>query len=191
MTGNIYTLAIIAVPIYFIFYFVKKFVKKFPDPAIPTAIIMIPLFFFGASYDRVLFDKKIKKVQQELTFMKTYEITYWGAIIEPMTWFNKYIGFIRLTGPRDPLMAGNYHMNLYFRQDQEPMPNSMFGETYLDAHNADCENRSVKVSVVGPSGNMVMDSSQNFKMNDKDYKFYCLDDWSKYETELIKYRSKQ
>ncbi len=191
MTGNIYTLAIIAVPIYFIFYFIKKFLKKFPDPAIPTAIIMIPLFFFGASYDRILFDKKIKKVQQELTFMKTYEIGYWGAIIEPMTWFNKYIGFIRLTAPRDPTMAGNYHMNFYFRQDQDPMPNSLFGETYLNAHLADCDNKKVEVSISDENGFMRNDPSQTFKMNDKDYKFYCLDDWSKYETELIKYRSKQ
>ena len=191
MTGNIYTLAIIAVPIFYIFYFARKFIKKLPDPLIPTAIIMIPLFLFGASYDRVLFDKKVKKVQEELTFMKTYEIGYWAAIIEPMTWFNKYIGFIRLTAPRDPMMGGNYHTNLYFRQDQEPMKDSLFGETYLNAHTVDCKEKTVEVSVVGEGGYMVIDSSQNFKMSDKDYKFYCLDDWSKYESEYKKFKLKQ
>ena len=131
MTGNIYTLAIIAVPIYFFFYLVKKIIKIIPHPGIPTAVIMIPLFIFGASYDRVLFDKKIKNTQDNLSFLKTYNVTYWGAIHEPMTWFNKYIGFIRLTAPRDPMMAGNYHTNLYFRQDQEPMKDSLFGDTTM------------------------------------------------------------
>ena len=108
-----------------------------------------------------------------------------------MTWFNKYIGFIRLTAPRDPMMGGNYHMNLYFRQDQDPMANSLFGETYLNAHLVDCENKKIEVSIVDENGLMRNDPSQTFKMKDKDYKFYCLDDWSKYENELKKYKSKQ
>ena len=191
MTGNVYTLTLIAIPIYSIFYFAKKFIKKIPDPLIPTIIIMIPLFLFGASYDRILFDKKVRKVQEELTFMKTYEISYWSALIEPMTWFNNYIGFIRLTAPRDPMMGGNYHTNLYFRQDQKPMKNSLFGETYLNAHSVNCEDKTVEVSIVGKDDLMVRDPSQNFKMNDKDYEFYCLDDWSKYENEFRKFRLKQ
>ena len=188
MTGNIYTLAIIAVPIYFLFFVVRKVIKKLPDPAIPTAIIMLPLFLFGASYDRILFDKKVKDVQQALPFFKTYEVAYWGGIIEPMTWFNKYIGFIRLTTPRDPMMAGNYHFNLYYRQDQEPMPKSTFGETYIDAHLVDCDKKEVEVSTVDKKTNLMRkDPSQNFKLNDKDYKFYCLDDWSKYENDFKKF----
>lgn len=188
MTGNVYTLAIIAIPVFYIFYFAKKFIKKLPDPLLPTAIIMIPLFLFGASYDRVLFDKKVKKVQEELTFMKTYEIVYWSAIIEPMTWFNNYIGFIRLTAPRDPMMAGNYHTNLYFRQDQEPMSDALFGETYINAHLVDCDKKKIEVSIVDKNGLMRNDPSLTFEMKDKDYKFYCLDDWSKYENELKKFK---
>ena len=33
---------------------------------------------------------------------------------------------------------------------------------------------------------MRTDPSQEFKMTDEDYKFYCIDDWSKYEKELQK-----
>ena len=131
LSGNIYGLVIIAAPIYFIFGFAKKAIKKLPHPAIPTALIIIPIMIYGLSYDRILFDKKAKELL-EIPYLKTYEISYWAAVIEPMTWFNKYIGFIRLTTPRDPLMAGNYHRNFYFRQDQEPMKDSLFGETYFD-----------------------------------------------------------
>ena len=119
----------------------------------------------------------VNKVKLALPFFKTYEVAYWGGIIEPMTWFNKYIGFIRLTTPRDPMMAGNYHFNLYYRQDQEPMPKSTFGETYIDAHLVDCDKKEVEVSTVDKKTNLMRkDPSQNFKLNDKDYKFYCLDD---------------
>ena len=190
LTGNLYGLAILAAPIYFIFKYARKSIKKLPDPLIPTAIIILPLMFYGISYDRILFDKKVKKIIQ-IPYLKTYEISYWAALIEPMTWFNKYIGFVRLTTPRDPLVAGNYHRNFYFRQDQEPMEGSFFGETYFDAHLADCENRIVEVSVSDQNGLMRRDPSQEFKMTDKDYKFYCTDNWDKYEKEFQKIRLKQ
>ena len=190
LSGNLYGLAILAAPIYFIFKFARKVIKKLPDPAIPTAIIILPLMIYGMSYDRILFDKKAKELIQ-IPYLKTYEIGYWAAIVEPMTWFNKYIGFVRLTTPRDPLMGGNYHRNFYFRQDQEPMKDSLFGETYFNAHLADCGNKIVEVSLADENGLMRRDPSQEFKMTDKDYKFYCIDDWSEYEKELQKIRLKQ
>ena len=41
---------------------------------------------------------------------------------------------------------------------------------------------------VGGSGKMRMDPSQDFKMSEKDFKFYCLDDWSKFNTAYRKFR---
>ena len=62
LSGNIYGLVIIAAPIYFIFGFAKKAIKKLPHPAIPTALIIIPIMIYGLSYDRILFDKKAKEI---------------------------------------------------------------------------------------------------------------------------------
>ena len=187
MTGNIYTLAIIAVPIYFFFYLVKKIIKIIPHPGIPTAVIMIPLFIFGASYDRVLFDKKIKNTQDNFSFLKTYDVTYWGAIHEPMTWFKSYIGFIRLTTPKNPSMTDSYHTNFYFRQDSDPIENSIFGETYRDSHLVDCNTKYIEVFIPDKSGDMKIDTSKSFAMNEKDYDFYCIEDWSEYENEFKNY----
>ena len=64
-----------------------------------------------------MYDKKVKEIMEKHPYLKTYEISYWGAIYEPMTWFNDYIGFVRLVAPSEVLMGGNYHFNLYFRQD--------------------------------------------------------------------------
>ena len=188
--GNLYGLAIIAAPIYFIFVFAKKAIKKLPHPAIPTALIIIPIMIYGLSYDRILFDKKVKEILK-IPYLKVYEIGYWADLIEPMTWFNKYIGFVRLSTPRDPMMAGNYHHNFYFRQDQNPMKDSLYGETYYNAHLADCENKMVEVSIAGEDGFMRRDPAQEFNMSDEDYKFYCIDDWSKYEKEMQKIRLKK
>jgi len=187
LSSNLYGLAILAAPIYFIFKFSKKIIKKLPDPIIPTAIIIVPLLIYGLSADRILFDKKARELLK-IPYLKTYEISYWAALIEPMTWFKKHIGFVRLTTPRDPLVAGRYHRNFYFRQDQKPMKDSFFGETYFNAHNADCEEKIVEVSIAGQDGFMRIDPAQEFKMTYKDYKFYCLEDWSKYEEELRKFQ---
>ncbi|MDP7196924.1 MAG: hypothetical protein QF864_12140 [SAR202 cluster bacterium] len=190
LSGTIYGLAIIAIPIYYIFEFARKAVKKLPHPAIPTALIIIPIMIYGLSYDRILFDKKAKELLK-IPYLKTYEVGYWADFIEPMTWFNKYIGFVRLSSSRDPMMAGNYHHNFYFRQDQSPMKDSLYGETYYNAHLADCENKMVEVSIADKDGLMRRDPSQEFKMSDKDYKFYCIDDWSKYEKELQKFKDRK
>ena len=47
------------------------------------------------------------------------------------------------------------------------------------------------VSHKGAYWNAESHSDSMFKMSDKDYKFYCIDDWSKYEKELQKIRLKQ
>ena len=73
LSGNIYGLAIIAVPIYFIFGFARKAIKKLPNPAIPTALIIIPIMIYGLSYDRILFDKKAKELLK-IPYLKTYEV---------------------------------------------------------------------------------------------------------------------
>ena len=38
---------------------------------------------------------------------------------------------------------------------------------------------------------MRRDPAQEFNMSDEDYKFYCIDDWSKYEKEMQKIRLKK
>ena len=84
LSGTIYGLAIIAIPIYYIFEFARKAVKKLPHPAIPTALIIIPIMIYGLSYDRILFDKKAKELLK-IPYLKTYEVGYWADFIEPMT----------------------------------------------------------------------------------------------------------
>ena len=49
----------------------------------------------------------------------------------------------------------------------------------------------VEVSIADKDGSMRRDPSQEFKMSDKDYKFYCIDDWSKYEKELQKFKDRK
>lgn len=191
LIGNIYGWVILGAPIYFIFYLLKKYFKKLPDPWIPVAILIIPALIFGSSVDRITFDKKVRKIMKEHPYLKTYEISYWGAIYEPLTWFNNYIGYVRLVAPGEVLMGGNYHFNLYFRQDMKPMKNNSIGETYQDAHSANCEEKKIYVSIVDSEGKMRMDSSQDFKMSEKDFKFYCLDDWSKFNTAYRKFKLSQ
>ena len=186
LAGSVYGWAIIGGPIYFIFKYLRKYIKILPDPLAITAIIMIPFIIYGMSYDRILFDKKISKIQKEFDFLKTYQVSYYGDIVEPMTWFNDYIGFIRLTSPADRTV-GNYYTNFYFRIDQSPMKDAVIGETNMDAHDVDCENKHIQVSVVGKDGYMYIDRSKNFKMTEKDFEFYCLDDWSEYEKRAYTY----
>jgi hypothetical protein len=187
LLGNLYGLAIIAVPLYYLLKFLRSKILKLPDPALITAIIIAPLLIYGLSYDRIVFDKKVREIQK-LPYLKTYEIGYWGSFLEPMTWFNNYIGFARFVTPDSPLKP-NYHFNLYFRQDQKPKKGSDLGETYQDAHEVDCSKKEIYLGIVGSDGYMKL-TDKKFNMSEKDYKFYCLDDWSKYKTALKNIRTK-
>ena len=187
---TIYGLIGLGFAIYYITNFIKeKFFNKFPDEIAGyiTFFIMAPIFVYGLSYERIVFDKHVKKVIN-LPYTKEVSRTYCGDLIEPMSWFNSYICSAQIIMPPMPA-KNNLYFKLIFSLSETEHSNSWFGESKVVGEEPWCDEKEISfyTNLGRDQKPKKLGLDQNKKMSEKEFSLYCGGfDWKPLQREFLK-----
>ena len=187
---TIYGLIGLGFAIYYITNFIKeKFFNKFPDEIAGyiTFFIMAPIFVYGLSYERIVFDKHVKKAIN-LPYTKEVSRTYCSDVIEPMSWFNSYICSAQIIMPPMP-EKNNLYFKLIFSLSEAEHSNSWFGESKVVGEEPWCDEKEISLYTnLGRNQKpKKLGYDQNRKMTEKEFNLYCgAFDWKPLQREFLK-----
>ena len=187
---TIYGLIGLAFVIYYSTNFIKeKFFNKLSDDIAGyiTFFIMAPIVVYGLSYERILFDKHVRKVIS-LPYTKEVSRAYCGDVIEPMSWFNSYICGAQIIMPPMP-EKNNLYFKLIFSLGEGEHSNSWYGESKVVGEEPWCDEKEISLYTnLGRNQKpKKLGYDQNRKMTEKEFNLYCgAFDWKPLQREFLK-----
>ena len=169
---------------YIIKFLPKNFISKIPDLTPVFGIFFLLYIATMPTYPRHKFHNEALQVLDKLPpYAKVINKTYWGDIIEPITWFKDFIGSLYIVSPNDPITSG--FKTILLRFEEKPRI------TIVDA---DCGGKTWSESEPDNNG-VYRYTTQNEKISDFHFQIFCKEDWTKEKeilrTEMIKAYSKK
>ena len=169
---SIYGIVIVGSSIYGIANYIKRFlpkeiILKIPDLTPIFGVLFIIYISTVPTYPRYKFHKEALKVIENLPpHSHVINQTYWGDIIEPITWFKSFIGSVYIVLPNDIITQG--FKTILFRYEEEPEINIV---------DANCKNKTISFSTPDKDG-VFKYTTFSEKITEFDFDIFCKTDWT-------------
>ena len=165
-TGSIFGPAILALLAFGLSAAIGLRISHFPNPGVIAALV-----FFGAlailpSLPRYRFEKETRLQIADKPWIRVINETRWGAIIEPLTWFNAPIGSFYFVMPNDFKTDGFQEVSV--RYEEEP---------HIYHVSPNCENRTIRRAAPDNDGYFRQMTEHPEVMTKEDFSTYCEYDW--------------
>jgi len=155
-------------------YLLRKRFSRIPNHTFVGMFVFVILIIIVPTYPRYQFNKNISEMLEKSPHVRVLNLTYWGAISEPLTWFFDFIGSVHTVGPESPIIGGFKRVVLRF--EEKPR---------VSLEEPDCTDKSISISEPDNKGTFRY-TSRNRKMQDDEKSLYCETDWSKEREALRK-----
>lgn len=165
---TIYGIGVIAGVVYLLFSGIKKVLPKSPNPAALAALAFFVALFTVPSIPRYQFESESLSQLEGKNWIRVINMTKWGSVTEPLTWFSAPIGSIFMVMPNSPIEGG--YREVLLRYDEEPE---------ISMSNPDCKDKSISYAKPDSEGVFRYTSASAQPMNEQEISIYCDYDWSK------------
>ena len=174
-TGSIFGPMIIAIIIFVIALGLGALIPKIPDPGILAGIAFILALMTLPSVPRYKFEKTTLSNISGKPWIRVIRETRWGAITEPLTWFNAPVGSFFLVMPESPELGGFREVSIRYED-----------ESHIYHADPDCEQHVVQRSKADNEGMLRYSTDKPEKMSDSEATTYCTYDWTNEKAALAK-----
>lgn len=173
---SIFGIGIIAFIVYFSVKTLKKKFSKLPDPEIPAFLAFLIALIILPSLERFQFENETLSSIAGKEWIKVIDKAYYGAITEPLTWFNAPLGFLHFAMPNN-LITGGF-TEVILKYDEEPE---------IRMVDADCQEKTILFSEPDAKGTYRYTTNNGNTMTKKEYEIFCQYDWSKEKKAVSEY----
>jgi hypothetical protein len=163
-------------------FFLVKFLNRGRDENAAfkaAALVFLLTVLTFPTGERWLFERSVEKVMNENPFIVKKSVVYWGAIGEPITWFRSFPGSVVLVSPTpfEYKFGSSAHgfNEVWYRFQEAPIRRLV---------EAFCGDVLIWKSEPDETGTFRYTTRQAERMNDEDYRFYCLRDFTE-ESKLV------
>ncbi|PCI21592.1 MAG: hypothetical protein COB67_13980 [SAR324 cluster bacterium] len=177
---SIYGIAIVAVIAYFLAFGLKKVITNAPKPEIIAGIVFFIALFTIPSIPRYIFESETLSKVDGKPWIKILDKTKWGAITEPLTWFNTPVGSIFIVMPNDMSIGGFREVLMQYKKELKVVMTE-----------PDCSDKTIFFSVPNNKGIFQYTSNESQQMTVQEIKRYCEYDWAQEKQALAKEILKQ
>jgi hypothetical protein len=177
--NSIYGVALLVSPMFGIAWIAHKLSKGSLLPFYIAGGLSVLVFFAVPSIPRFLFEQRVLKQAASIPGVRLVNITRWGDLAEPVTWFHAPYGAFRFVGPLSPIEdtkgSNRTFREFVFRYGEVPA---------VHIRQVFCDDGEYSLAVPDQTGAFRVITEDWPALSAEDRQLFCEEDWTEEKEEL-------